>query len=65
MKTITSVLALAAIAYIIFLSGSLFLQGDTVSSCMLIILWIGSLIVWVKYAAPLVKGAIVAKNIKG
>lgn len=62
MKTITSVLALAAIAYIIFLSGSLFLQGAMVTSCALIIVWIASLIVWVKYAASLVKVA--AKNAK-
>jgi hypothetical protein len=63
MKKFTTVLALAVIAFIIFLSGNLFLQGALFSSCTLMVIWIASLIVWVKYAASLVKfGTVAAKN---
>jgi hypothetical protein len=54
MKALSSLLALAAIVSIIFISANLFLQGKELLSYTLIIVWISSLILWVKYASSLI-----------
>ena len=53
MKALSTLLALAAIVYTVILSANLFVKEEYLVSSSLIIVWIGSIILWVKLAAPI------------
>ena len=56
MKAVTTLFALAAIVFLVILSANLFLKDEFILSYSLIIVWISSTILLVKYAAPLFSG---------
>jgi hypothetical protein len=51
MKALSTLLTLAAIIFLVILSADLFLREQFFLSSSLIIVWIGSTILWVKLAA--------------
>lgn len=56
MKAVTTLFALAAIVFMVILSANLFLKDEFILSYSLIIVWISSTILLVKYAASLFSG---------
>lgn len=56
MKAVTTLLGFAAIVFMVILSANLFLKDELILSYSLIIVWISSTILLVKYAAPLFSG---------
>jgi hypothetical protein len=51
MKALSTLLTLAAIVFLVILSANLFLREQFFLASTLIIVWIGSTILWVKLAA--------------
>jgi hypothetical protein len=56
MKALSTLLTLAAIIVLVILSADLFLREQFFLSSSLIIVWIGSIILWVKFAIPVFNG---------
>jgi hypothetical protein len=56
MKALSTLFSLVAIIALVILSANLFLKEQYFLSSSLIIVWIGSTILWVKFAASVFNG---------